>query len=270
MPHPTPHIPPPHALPLSATDIADLERATLDAVAPSAIEALEGWLIPLDSSTIGRAKSAVPLRHQGLHITDLAPIALRYRQRQLTPAFRMADVPGLTALHTELRQQGYSAQQPTLVQVGSVHGLSQLSAHPPASVSATAHPAWAQVYSSDGFDASDGQSRVRSLTRSTHSVYATLMEGGVAIAAGVASFSHGWASLHGIRTTAHARGQGYASRVLVGLAQAAAARGLQRVFLQVEEENTQAIALYQRAGFVTAWRYHYWRPVDPGNGPQHC
>jgi ribosomal protein S18 acetylase RimI-like enzyme len=58
--------------------------------------------------------------------------------------------------------------------------------------------------------------------------------------------------------------------VLVGLAQAAAARGLQRVFLQVEEENTQAIALYQRAGFVTAWRYHYWRPVDPENGPQHC
>ena len=36
-------------------------------------------------------------------------------------------------------------------------------------------------------------------------------------------------------------------------------RGLGRVFLQVEESNTAALALYQRAGLTTAWHYHYWR-----------
>jgi len=27
----------------------------------------------------------------------------------------------------------------------------------------------------------------------------------------------------------------------------------------VEEGNAAALALYGRAGFTTAWRYHYWR-----------
>jgi hypothetical protein len=44
-------------------DIESLERATLDAVAPETVESLPGWLFPIDRTTIGRAISAVPLRH---------------------------------------------------------------------------------------------------------------------------------------------------------------------------------------------------------------
>jgi ribosomal protein S18 acetylase RimI-like enzyme len=43
------------------------------------------------------------------------------------------------------------------------------------------------------------------------------------------------------------------------MAREARARDLDRVFLQVHETSVAALALYQRAGFVTAWRYHYWR-----------
>lgn len=49
------------------------------------------------------------------------------------------------------------------------------------------------------------------------------------------------------------------ARVLAALAQAALDRGIDRVFLQVEEPNTAARALYAKAGFRTAWRYAYWR-----------
>jgi ribosomal protein S18 acetylase RimI-like enzyme len=261
---------PPTTLPLSATDIADIERATLDAVAPREVDTLDGWLLPFDESTIGRAKSAVPLRHQGLRTTDLPRIAERYTQKQLPAAFRIADTPGLASLHAELAELGYTAQQPTLVQIGSVKGLRQLTDKEPAAVAPTPDAPWAEVYSADGFDPVDGQSRAQALSRSPQAVYATLMDGDHAVAAGTACFSQGWASLHGIRTVAHARGRGLASRVLTGLAQAAAARGLQRVFLQVEENNTAAIALYQRAGFITAWRYHYWRQPQAACGLQHC
>ena len=45
---------------------------------------------------------------------------------------------------------------------------------------------------------------------------------------------------------------------VAGLATAAQARGVQRIFLQVEEGNTGARSLYRRAGFTQAWRYFYW------------
>ena len=55
------------------------------------------------------------------------------------------------------------------------------------------------------------------------------------------------------------RSPSLASRILAGLAAHAAAQGVHRVFLQVEDDNVVAQGLYRKAGFATAWRYHYWR-----------
>ena len=86
-----------------------------------------------------------------------------------------------------------------------------------------------------------------------------MRESGQSLAAGTAALSQGWASIHGMRTVPHCRGRGLAARILAGLADTALAHGTERVFLQVEEGNAAALALYRRAGFTTAWRYHYWR-----------
>jgi len=245
--------------PLNHDDIANLERATLDAVAPSAVHEIEGWLLPFDNSTIGRAKSAVPLRHSDLDAAKVATIEALYAERGLQAAFRVADVPGLANIHAELQRKGYRAEQPTLVQVGTVLQMRQVCQTTPADVSTTPTPAWSGVYLGEGFDPVDGAHRIQALSRSRHVVYACVQESGQSMAAGTASLSQGWASIHGMRTLATSRGRGLAARVLAGLADAATARALERVFLQVEEDNSAALALYRRAGFSTAWRYHYWR-----------
>jgi ribosomal protein S18 acetylase RimI-like enzyme len=64
-----------------------------------------------------------------------------------------------------------------------------------------------------------------------------------------------------MRTLPSHRQRGLAIRVLAGLADSALSRNLTRVYLQVEEENHAALALYRRAGFQKAWLYHYWRKV---------
>ena len=43
------------------SDIESIERATLAAVAPERVEALPGWLLPMDHGTVGRAHAAVAL-----------------------------------------------------------------------------------------------------------------------------------------------------------------------------------------------------------------
>ena len=57
-----------------------------------------------------------------------------------------------------------------------------------------------------------------------------------------------------MRTAQGIRGRGLAGRVLASIAQEAIQRGIERMFLQVEEGNAAALALYRRAGFAIAWR----------------
>ena len=242
-------------------DIASLERATLDAVAPPAKQEIDGWLLPFDQSTIGRATSAVPLRHSYLNSQHIASIEALYAARGLKAAFRVADVPGLAGVQAELMQRGYQAQQLTLVQVGDVQQMRAVCQQEPAVVREQPDAAWSSVYLAEGFDPVDGAHRVAALSRSSHVVFACVVDGDKSVAAGTASMSQGWCSIHGMRTLPAQRGLGLAGRVLAGLANAAAARQLTRVFLQVEEGNDAALALYRLAGFATAWRYHYWRRV---------
>jgi ribosomal protein S18 acetylase RimI-like enzyme len=97
------------------------------------------------------------------------------------------------------------------------------------------------------------------LSRAPDALFASIREGDETVAAGMGGFSHGWASVHGMRTAQHCRGRGLAGRVLATLAQAAQSRGIERIFLQVEASNASALALYRRAGFETAWTYSYWK-----------
>ena len=78
-----------YSLPLSQHDIESLERATLDAVAPPAVEELDGWLLPFDRSTIGRAISAVPLRHDAGPVVVVQAMQARYAAHDLRAAFRV-------------------------------------------------------------------------------------------------------------------------------------------------------------------------------------
>ena len=241
------------------TDIEAIERATLAAVACADAAEIGGWLAPLNAGTIGRAKSAVPLRHDlPADPATLDALEAAYAERGLTAAFRLADVPGLGAVRTALAARGYAPDQPTLVKIGAVADMARAGGAQ-AEVADTPPDGWADVFLGPGFDAADGAHRVAVLGRSAGAVYAGVRRQGRMVAVGVASFAHGWASVHGMRTDQAWRGQGLAGQVLEGLAAAAQARGVARVFLQVEEGNVGARSLYRARGLAPAWRYSYWR-----------
>jgi ribosomal protein S18 acetylase RimI-like enzyme len=134
-----------------------------------------------------------------------------------------------------------------------------MSIEAPAKVAITPDTAWVALFLGEGFDPVDGASRVARLRRARGSLFASVCEAEKTVAAGAAAFSHGWFSVHGMRTAPAWRGRGLAARVLSGLARAATTRGFMQCFLQVEAGNPVALALYRRAGFETAWCYEYWR-----------
>jgi ribosomal protein S18 acetylase RimI-like enzyme len=244
----------------SRLDVEAIERATAAVVAPEATVEIGGWLATLSEGLIRRAKSATPLRH------DLAPddaalarIEALYAERGLEPEFRIAEVPGLAGVREALRRRGYAPDLVTLTMTGAAEGLRGAGRCDPAEIIARPDEAWGAVFLGEGFDPVDGAHRVAALSRSPNAVYARVREAGRTLAVGMAAFGFGWASVHGMRTDSSRRGEGLAGRVLAALADAALARGIDRVFLQVDEANTPAIKLYRRVGFETAWRYAYWR-----------
>lgn len=249
---------------LTPADIEAIERATLDAVPPQATDSVGGWLLGLDAGTVGRAHSAVPLSHAG-EVADAGVVALiesRYAAHGLRAVFRVPVLPSFGGVQAELAQRGYVQTKPTCTFIGTTGGMRAIKAERQAQGVAelldAPDDAWRDLFLGEGFDPIDGASRVQILGRARHAAFARVRLAGDTVAAGMGSYSQGWASVHGMRTLAPHRGKGLASSILMALAAEAQSRGLARVFLQVEKSNTGAQALYARAGFVHAWDYAYW------------
>ena len=245
---------------LTAADIESIEHATLTAVAPEQIDAIDGWLLPMDPGTVGRAHSAVPLHHGPHDPALIGTIAQRYRKAGLRPVLRLPDVPAFEPWWPELRAQGFRREQPTLTQTGALDGLLALAPNADG-VSLDPRPdaAWMAMFLGEGMDPVDGASRSKALSRAEGTLFASLRQGGETLACGAACFAQGWLSMHGLRTAVRQRGRGLAGRMIRAMALEAQRRGIARAFLQVDASNEPALALYRRAGMATAWSYAYWR-----------
>ncbi|ROZ78891.1 GNAT family N-acetyltransferase [Ramlibacter sp. WS9] len=244
---------------MTSQDIEDIERATVVAVSPQAQEEIAGWLLPFDTGAVWRAKSAVPLSHGEPQPGMIDVIESRYAARGMPAVLRLPDIAAFASFRAALTERGYAPAKPTHVQAAMAPDVRAVSAAPLAQTAPSPDEAWASVFVGEGFDPVEGASRVATLSRAPGALFASIREGEATVAAGMAGFSHGWASVHGMRTAQHCRGRGLAARVLATLADAALARGLDRMVLQVEVGNATALALYQRAGFSTAWSYSYWK-----------
>ena len=239
--------------------IEAIERATILAVSPDAQAEIPGWILPFDSGTVGRAKSAVPLLHAAPESSVLHEIEAAYALRGLPVMLRIPVLSSFDAFRSLLSRQSYREETLTEVHIAPAALVQAVCGVAKAELLQTPEPAWASVFLGAGFDPVDGASRVQKLGRASGSLFALIREQDRPVAAGAAAFSHGWASVHGMRTAQDSRGRGLAGRVLATLAGAVIACGYDQMFLQVAAENTTAKSLYRRAGFAPAWTYSYWR-----------
>jgi N-acetylglutamate synthase len=236
--------------------IIELERIAAALWVPPVRERLGSWQLRAADGFTGRANSVLPLGDPGLPLPDAVAVAEQwYRGRGLPPMFAVpfpldGDKGPLDA---------YLAARGWIIRSGAslVLTASTSVTDPDARVRVDPEPdpAWTALYHYRGTELPPiGRTLLLS---APWQGFASIRSGAAAIAVGRVAVAGDWASLTAIEVDRAWRRRGLGGAITSALCHQAAAGGAKHVLLQVEVDNTAALALYARLGFTPAHRYHY-------------
>jgi ribosomal protein S18 acetylase RimI-like enzyme len=247
--------------------ITDIKIAALDRMAAltwrgTEEEPLGSWLLRAADGFTGRANSVLTSGDPGMPLSEAAARTRAwYAARGLAP---MASVsyplgrPDRGPVDEFFAAQGWRLRDEAEVIV-MTRPSAALPPQPtalPVSLDHTPSDDWLALYHFRGQPTLPPIARTI-LTSAPWQAFASMRDGDRTVAIGrVASAEH-WASLTAIEVDPAYRRRGLAAAVTTALIAHAAQRGAGRVFLQVEDGNEAALALYHRLGFTEHHGYHY-------------
>jgi N-acetylglutamate synthase len=256
--------------PITDTDIAALDQVAALTWRGTETESLGDWLLRAGAGFTGRANSALTTGDPGMPLPEaVAGIRRWYTARGLTPMASVsypAGQPERNPLDRFLADQGWTLRDEATVSVmtqTSTAATPATAAQPvvlPVRVDDQPGDDWLALYHFRGQPDLPPIARTI-LTSAPWQVFASAQDGDRTVAigrvAGAGSNGDHWAGLTAIEVDPDYRRRGLAAAVTTALIAQATQRGARRVFLQVEDGNQAALALYRRLGFTTHHSYHY-------------
>ncbi len=218
---------------------------------------LGGWRLFASSGFSGRINACWPLEDPGLEVqAAIAWVEAWYAERRLPPLFKVVDSACAPLdLTMRLAARGYRPRTATIMMTGDVAYREDGGV----AVVDVVDDAFAAVFAATAHDPADARERLETLARIPWPrAFARAEADGGPAAIGAGATEGEWTGVFAMRTDPRFRRRGLARRVLDTLLARAAAAGAKRAWLQVEADNTAAIALYEAAGFSEAYRYGYW------------
>ena len=260
-----------------AISIPDLEqRAALGWRAPEE-DRLGDWLLRAADGFTGRANSALAAGGPGRPL-ERAAVAVGdwYRARGL-PA--MIAVPHRAGRPQEAPVSRFLAERGWSVRSGAATVMTAPAAQiarvtgrvpdAPAGTRVAVDPgpdeAWLGLYHYRGQAGLPPVAR-HILTSAPWQAFASIRAAGRTIAIGRVAVAAGWAGLTAIEVAPEHRCRGLATVITAALAARAITHGARHLYLQVEDGNEAARALYRRLGFTAHHGYHYRVAPDGAAG----
>jgi ribosomal protein S18 acetylase RimI-like enzyme len=267
--------------PAKFSEIAALELVGDRAWPAPEQERLGGWRLRAAQGWTNRANSALPIGEAGMPVEAAVDHVRRWYQDRGLPPKITVPLPLRRDVATHLAGAGWFAQPPVLVQVTDLANLADV--HPARTRFALENApeiqqepgsSWAPgagvqlgLAPSEGFLAIVG-ARKASLPAVAHQVmlgvprvrFAEIRDGdGTVQAIARGAVVDGWLHLALVEVVPAARRRGLARAAAAALAGWAATEQATRAFLQVEEANEAAVALYAKQGFRTHHTYVTYR-----------
>lgn len=225
---------------------------------------LEGWILRAAAGVTRRLNSVHPDGDVSDPVAALEHARRWFTARELplraylTPAARPA------GLETRLVAAGWTREAGALVQVADLA--------PPAAAAPPQRPP--DLEAAAGMEWMDCFTAWRDLDAATARVHREILArvpepcAFVAVgddsprAVGLAVADDGWVGLFDLVTDPAARRAGWGRRLVVALLAWGVEAGARRAYLQVQDDNAPALALYAGLGFRTAYSYAYRRAPE--------
>lgn len=243
------------------TDERRLEELTLNSSAPPGQLLYDGWLLRFSPGKARRARSVNPVYPSRLPLQRKIDYCERvYGERALPAIFRLSVHAVPAELDALLAERGYQRFEPTQVRVADID---------PARLdgSAVECPRLEEWFDMVGdLRGSPIAHRGAHLARLAALPLAmqpvALVHDGIPVATGLAILEDGHVGLFDVATRESERRRGLARTVVKALLRWGWDQGARRSYLQVNEDNRAAIALYEAFGFAVS--YDYWYRGRPG------
>ncbi|RKR88480.1 acetyltransferase (GNAT) family protein [Micromonospora pisi] len=261
----------------NAATVVALELAANEAWPAPVQERLGDWLLRAADGWTGRANSALPVGDPDRPLAAAIDAVARWYADRGQPAMINTPLPLAAPVGVALDERGWTSRSPVLVQTTPLTALL-------ARLPARTDLAQVELATSP----SDEWLRLTAARKATHAggtvgpepldilpaaarhvltavdqirfahLYAPTGDNGrklIAVGRGTVTGAGRWLGLTSIEVVPEARRQGLAQHVIGALGRWAAERGATDTFLQVEEDNSAAVALYRRLGFTTHHTY---------------
>lgn len=239
----------------------ELEDAVVDAWPAQECEELDGWCLRATGGPSRRANSVATLgARTELPLPErVEQVEAFYRARGLRPCFQVSPASTPAGLDAALAERGYDLDGESIAATASpVEVVSRLGRTVETSVGTSPTHTWFEHALSGRYADSDEVFRgiIGRLGTRCRFVTARDTRGNVTgTCLGITSEER--LGVYNMLTIEGARRKGTGTALLRALAECALAERMTELYLLVEVGNHAARALYERAGFLDAYRYHY-------------
>lgn len=237
---------------------------------PREVREVGGWRVGLSGGFTRRANSVVALAEPEDVPASIDEVERIYAGHRLPATFRVCAQSRPDDLDDLLRERGYRDVSHTLVMVRESleEGVVPAAEDPEPGALGTLDEVSRVVTDEPDEEWLSGWLAVRTAHPVDHelaaavlsgvrAVYVRALDAGATIGVVRAALVGDWVGLSCLGVHPDARRQGIGRALTIEALRVAAERGACHAFLQVQESNESAIALYGQLGFAPAERYHY-------------
>jgi len=241
-------------------DIAGLERAAAEAMPALQTSHVGDWLLRASDGYTGRANSVLPLGDPGMPFSQaLEDVSTFYAHHSLPPLF---DVPLPLGRPVARALQDHGYEPLVTVQIMAIDLPDLIAATPDTPLfdhRPTPTPQMLELIAGRRGPLPPAAHHV--LTQVPTITFIGLEHKDELLAMARGTVTRKWLGIFHVETVPAARRQGLARAAVGNLARWADANGASRAYLQVQDDNTPAIALYESLGFKPHHTYTRYAQV---------